>query len=188
MYQGSDINYEIANTIEASFSKDNSGALHTIDNAHHEIHEGDYWFGDDISASLSSSAIKYWLFVTPDEATCFHSFPSISGTGEFELIAYEGVTVASNGTEIPMLNRNRVSNSASTTTYKFYKDATSPTITNCPIVRYVRVGSGKNAVGDSRTESELILKPNTKYLIKVTASTNGTYISCHMNGYITPIY
>ena len=168
--------------IKNTLSIDTCGALHTIDQAHHEIHEGDYWFADDVSATLTANAIKYWLLVTPNEATALHSLPVVIGTGEIILEVYEGVTVATNGTELQLLNRDR--NSTATTTYKFYKDPTNPVTTGCPLVRYVRVGSGKNAAGDARSDSELILKANTKYLIKATAITNGTFISCHVNGYV----
>ena len=172
----------VAKGVDNVLSIDSYGALHTIDQAHHEIHEGDYWFADDVSATLTANAIKYWLLVTPNEATALHSLPVIISTGEIILEVYEGVTVATNGTELPLLNRDR--NSTATTTYKFYKDPTTPVTTGCPLVRYVRVGSGKNAAGDSRSDAELILKSNTKYLIKATAITNGTFISCHVNGYV----
>jgi hypothetical protein len=158
------------------------GAAVTIDHPHHEIHEGTYIFADDISGNLGSNDIKYWLLVTPNETNYLHSFPKFVCTGEFELQVYEGATVATNGTEVPMYNRNR----ATTTpiTFKFYKDPTTPVVTNCPIVRNVRTGSGSDAVGEVRSENELILLPNTKYLIKATSRATGNYISCHMNGYI----
>jgi hypothetical protein len=175
----------IEDSLKDGLPYDGCGALHVIDHAHHEIHEGDYIFGDDISGSLASGDIKYWLFITPDEATYYHSFPHIIGTGEFEVQSYEGVTVATNGTEIPMYNRNR--NIAIASTYKFYKDPTTPNVTNCPIVRNIRIGSGKSAIGESRAENELILKPNTKYLIKATSRAVGTFITCHLNGYVCGI-
>jgi len=171
----------IEDSLKDMLPKDNCGAIHTIDQAHHEIHEGDYWFADDISESLGSAAIKYWLLVTPNDTTRLHSLPVIVGTGEIEIQVYEGATVATNGTELPLLNRDR--NSTATTAYKFYKDPTTPVITGCPIVRNIRVGSGKNAIGDSRSDAELILKSNSKYLIKVTSRATGTFVSMHINGY-----
>ena len=175
----------VSQGIKNTLDIDLCGGLHTIDQAHHEIHEGCYWFADDISVSLASGDIKYWLLVTPNETNYFHSFPYVVGTGEFEVQTYEGVTVATNGTELPLYNRNR--NITSSTTFKFYKDPTTPNITGCPILRNIRTGSGKGAIGDSRSENELILKPNTKYLIKVTSRAAGTFVTTHMNGYICGI-
>lgn len=159
-----------------------SGSLISMDIAHAEIHAGDYWYADDISASLSTNDVKYWLFVTPDEARYFHSFPQLTGTGEFEFQVYEAGTATGNGTEIALLNRDR--NSTNTTTFKFYKDPTGTGVSGATVVRTLRTGAGKS-VGESRSENELILKSNTKYLVKATARANGIYITLHVNGYIT---
>lgn len=166
------------------FRKDTCGALVLIDHAHHEIHEGNYIFVDDISDSLGSNAVKSWLLVTPEDS-CLHSFPHIIGTGEFEFQSIEGVTVATNGTEIPMYNRNR--NIDNTMGFKFYEDPTGVVVTNCPIVRSIRTGAGTQGIGDARSENELILKPNTKYLLRATSRSTGNYISMHINGYVCNI-
>lgn len=167
--------------IKNTLSFDECGASHTIDHAHHEIHEGDYWFADDISTSLNSGGVYEWLLVTPNEDNFLHSLPQLVGTGEFETQSYEGVTTTTNGTEIALINRNR--QIGGTTTFKFYKAPTGADITGAILVRSVRVGSGK-AIGDARSESELILKKNTKYLIRVTSRASAVFVSAHMNGYI----
>lgn len=167
--------------IEINSPLDECGGVHVIDHAHHEIHEGCYWFADDQSASLSANAVKYWMVVTPDENNFLHSLPQIVGTGEFEVQVWEGATTTGNGTEIPLLNRNRAL--GGTTTFKFYKDPTGFSSTNAIKVRDIRVGSGK-AIGETRAESELVLKKNTKYVIVTTARVNSCVISLHINGYI----
>jgi hypothetical protein len=164
---------------------DTCGGIVVIDSAHEEIHEGNYWFVDDVSASLASGDIKYYYFVTPSDTTYFHSYPQFLGTGEFEIQSYEGATVATNGTEIALLNRNRVI--GGTTNFKFYKDPTTPNTTGAILVRNVRVGAGQKAIGESRSENELILKPNTGYLIKITSRSAGNFVSTHMNGYTCSI-
>ena len=176
--------YMVQQAIKSALQQDECGALNTIDHPHHEIHEGCYWFADDQSASLASGAVKYWLFVTPNEDNFFHSFPQLYGTGEFEIQSYENPTVATNGTEIPLLNRNRPL--GGTTTHKFYKDPTGVNLTGAVKVRDIRVGAGK-AIGESRSENELILKKNTKYLIVCTSRVANCIISVHMNGYICGI-
>jgi len=170
--------------IKNTLSIDLCGSQTVIDHAHHEIHEGDYWFADDISDLLGSGDIRYYLFKTPNEDKFFHSFPQFYATGEFEIQVYEGATVATNGTELPLLNRNRLI--TSTTTFKFYKNPTSPVVTSATVVRNGRFGAGK-AIGESRSENELILKKNTNYLIKLTSRVTSNYITTHMNGYICSI-
>ena len=170
----------IEDAIKDTLPKDDCGAVHTIDHSHHEIHEGDYFFADDISTSIAQNGVYEWLLVTPNEDNYLHSLPQVIATGEFELQSFEGVTVTTNGTEIPLLNRSRPS--TKTTNFKFYKNPTGANITGSTTVRSIRSGAGKS-VGESRSESELILKKNTKYLIRVTARVAGVFASIHINGY-----
>lgn len=176
--------FAVQQGVKNSLSIDECGSLSIIDHPHHEIHESCYWFCDDQSEALNSGSVKYYLLITPNENNFMHSFPNFYGTGEFEVQTYEGVTVATNGTELPLLNRNRTSGAS--TTFKFYKDPTSMDTTGSVKLRDIRVGSGK-AVGDSRSENELILKKNTLYGIKITSRASSVIISTHINGYICGI-
>ena len=174
----------IEDSLKDGIPKDICGAVHAIDHAHHEIHEGDYWFADDISTSLSSGNTYEWLLVTPDEDKYLHSLPQLIGTGEFEVQVYEGATTTTNGTEIPLLNRNRAL--GGTTTFKLFKTPTGSSTTGAVVVRNIRVGVG-SSIGEVRSESELVLKINTKYLIRTTARASSVFISLHINGYICNI-
>lgn len=140
--------------------------LVTIDNAHHEIHEGNHYFVKDWVDIPSAGTVDF-LFVAgiiePHMRTVFE------GTSAFQVDIYENTVTSNNGTSITIQNRRR--NSLNTCGCSLYS---SPTITSTGnvIVRY-KLGAGRSAGGAASAENEVVLKPSTKYLIRITNNVTG---------------
>lgn len=140
--------------------------LVTIDNAHHEIHEGNHYFVKDWVDIPSAGTVDF-LFVTgtiePHMRTVFE------GTSAFQVDIYENTVTSNNGTSITIQNRRRTSlNTCGCSIYS------SPTITSVGnvIVRY-KLGAGRSAGSAASAENEVVLKPSTKYLIRLTNNVTG---------------
>lgn len=92
------------------------------------------------------------------------------GGGDIDLTYYEGTTTSDDGTPAPTQNTNR--NSANTAGVVFYAN---PTVTDDgELLQSIwahptSTGTGnKTGVADVRTGAAWVLKPDTKYLIRIT--------------------
>lgn len=147
-----------------------TGAMACIDYEHSEIHAGDHYFIKDWSDIAGSTTVDF-LVVTPNTTKWAHMVLEFSFEAEANITVYEGATTSANGTAITINNRQRNSvNTAGITAF------TGPTVTTTgtSIARY-KAGTGKSAGGEVRAAAELVLKQNTKYLIRVindTVTTN----------------
>lgn len=143
-----------------------SSALVSIDFAHHEIHEGDHYFIKNFTI-ISGSGVLDFLAVTPNTTKWAHMLVQFSFEAEANIVIYEGATTSADGSAVISYNRNR--NSANTAAVILY---TGPTVTTTGTqISAYKTGSGKLTGGESRASAELILKQNTKYLIRVTNDT-----------------
>lgn len=143
-----------------------TGAMACIDYEHLEIHAGDHYFIKDWS-DIAGSATVDFLVVTPNTTKWAHMVIEFSFEAEANITVYEGATTSANGTAITINNRQRNSvNTAGVTAF------TGPTVitTGTSIARY-KAGAGKSAGGEVRAAAELILKQDTKYLIRVVNDT-----------------
>lgn len=140
--------------------------LVTIDVAHHELHEGNHFFVKDW-VDIPSASTADLLYVSG--AMEAHMRTSFEGTAAFQVDIYEGTVTSNNGTLKTVHNRKR--SSTNTCGCAIY---TAPTVTSTGTVfiRY-KLGAGKTG-GSSSAENEVILKPNTKYLIRLTNNVTGT--------------
>lgn len=140
--------------------------LVTIDVAHHELHEGNHFFVKNWVDIPSASSVDL-LYVSGDADP--HMRTSFEGTAAFQIDIYEGATTSNNGTAITVQNRKRSSlNICSCAIYS----APTVTATGTVFVRY-KIGAGKTG-GSSTAENEIILKANTKYLIRLTSNVTGS--------------
>lgn len=140
--------------------------LVTIDVAHHELHEGNHFFVKNWVDIPSASSVDL-LYVSGDAEP--HMRTSFEGTGAFQIDIYEGAITSNNGTALTVQNRKRSSlHTCSCTIYS------GPTVTNTGtnFIRY-KIGAGKTG-GSSTAENEVILKANTKYLIRLTSNVTGS--------------
>lgn len=136
----------------------------SLDYAHYEIHEGNHYFVKK-TASLAKAGTKDILIVTPDQDIYAHLIAGVEATSSSFLASFfEDVTATANGTLGGSRNRNR--NAAENNTTIVYED---PTITATGNLLWsLSLGAGRNVGGASRDNEEVILKKNTKYLLRIT--------------------
>lgn len=159
-----------------------SGTLQTIDFVHHEIHEGNHYF---VANWIELDATNTFEFVyqTPSSTTRSHSIVSIMSTGQVEVDAFEDTIAGVDGTQVIPFNSERDSTNTSEAIIR-----TDPTITSDGNFLWsMSLGSGTNpantaGAGVSR-DNELVLKTNTKYLVRFTSNTNGNRINYRFDWY-----
>lgn len=151
----------------------------SIDVPHHEIHEGDMFSACD-AADVANGANRDILIVTGAKYT--HMFAIVMSEAETDVKIYEGTTASNNGTTIASYNRNR--NSAKTPVTAITHTPTVAGGSEGTLLCTKHYGSGKSLGGENRGENEWILKPNTKYLIRINnATTSNNYQSTELMWY-----
>jgi len=147
-------------------------SLQTIDYAHHEIHAGSHFKAGLQDQSMATSDTLDLLFVTPDTTKWAHWTMTAQATGEVTVSLYEGATTSSDGTAVTIWNRNRNSSNTPTVTVTH-----TPTVTSVGTKMTEKwIGSEgfkEDISGEHRGDSEFILKQNTKYLVRLTAVSDG---------------
>lgn len=144
---------------------DSTGALEVVDYAHHEVHSGSHFAYRDYY-SIAKNGLKEFLVVTPDTTKWAHmviGFEANTSTVVVEM--FEDTITSTDGTLEPVKNRNR--NSVKTNTTLLYEN---PTVgTDGTEIFSGIYGAGRNSSGGGgRDTEEIVLKQNTKYLIRIT--------------------
>lgn len=141
-----------------------TNSIKTMDYAHAELHAGDHYVVRTY-ISITKNTSYDFLLISPNTLKWSHiirEYDSLSSSIVASL--YENTTTSANGTSVTTYNRNR--NSTNTSSLLIYH---TPTVTTTgTLISSVIVGSGKGAGGSNREISEIILKQNTKYLIRIT--------------------
>jgi hypothetical protein len=146
-------------------------AIKGIDYAHHEIHAGSSfsaWFHEDKSIGTNMDL----LVVVPNTTAWPHMIFSVENESEADLLLYESVSNTSNGTVTTVYNNNRNKSLVTTAGVLVFSYPTAVTVGTTSIFGW-HSGSGKGAGGSVRGEDEIILKQNTKYLLRITATAAG---------------
>lgn len=156
-------------------------ALQTIDYVHHEIHAGSHFFYADHN-SVDSGASVDFLITTPNTAKEAHIIFIVDGTAITQFYLYEGSD--KNGVAAQtVFNSDRNSLTANTTTV--HKGLAGGT-TDGTLLWTNRSGyaAGATRIGaESRNDEEIILKQNTKYILRAASGTNGNLINIKMDFY-----
>ncbi len=156
-------------------------ALNTVDYSHHEIHSGSS-FTSCHKADVANGANLDILVVTPNTTKWSHLTYELEVEAETDVNIYEAPTASNNGTPLAVFNRDRNSSKTAGTTV-FH----TPTIaggSEGTLIRCWHLGSGKTFGGGDRGTHEIILKQNTKYLIRLTNATTGNnYMSVKVDWY-----
>lgn len=141
-------------------------SIQIVDYAHHEIHEGDHYFIKGWM-DLTNAQVFDFLATTPNTLKWAHMIVAFSSEAESHITIYEGTTTSADGTAVTAVNRDR--NSTNTAALVVTH---TPTVTNVgtQIASY-KMGSMQKAGGEVRGNNELVLKQNTKYLIRITNDT-----------------
>lgn len=155
-----------------------------IDFAHAEIHEGTS-FTASHTQDLTSGQVLDFLLVTPAFPPAIHLTWSVDFEFEGHVSIYEAVIATAAANPIVAYNRNRVGTPGATELVITH----SPTgiTTGTTLIRDVHAGSGKIISGSRSDGREFILKPETKYLLRITnATTSANYISLWLDWYEHP--
>jgi len=153
-----------------------SGSLTVILAAHHEIHEGDYYYVKNFVSLDAGDSVEFLFIVGSDKVP--HVQWQIGSEAEAEFYMYEDVDVSNNGTPTTTFNADR--NSLNTATMLAYS---SPTLAGGSLgddgqggtlISAATVGSGRDTTQNRSTTYELIGKASTKYWVKLTNTSSQT--------------
>lgn len=160
------------------------GGLIVTDHVHHEIHEGEMFTASYVlphGSELGNDTSFDMLVSTSTKIP--HLFGTVSVGGDAEILWYEGTTTTDDGTEITVYNMNR--NSSEAPVEDVFYTPTIDTIGTLLQHVFTPGGSGPQAGGGAtRNTSEWLLKPSTKYLLRVTNRSGSAYmLSVHFEWY-----
>lgn len=157
---------------------DNTGSQVVIEELHHMVHEGFLFHSSGKVTGMVDTNVDDFLFVTaannyPHVQSLTFSF----GSGDIDILVYEGSTASDDGTPETILNTNR--NSILTPDLVFNS---APTITGVGTLIHTgwvvptSTGTGLSQTGiiTEGTGEEWILKPSTKYLVRITNNSGDT--------------
>jgi len=158
-----------------------------IDYEHHEVHDGDAFtcnYSNDVTNIGEMTAIA---FNTPNTTKYIHLTFSAESTGGATFALYESTSIdVGEGSALTIYNRNRNSDTLSTITSitnpvvankaTSYNEtqAAGANITTSTRLLYHIIGSGGNqpTAGQTRSQTEFILKKNTQYAVVMSSLTN----------------
>lgn len=135
-------------------------SLAVVEILHEHIHKGRAFTAFDVVPIASGAS--YVVIVNTNDTVTKHSYLQAYLSEELEITVNEGVTTTSDGTIVPIINRNR--NSSNTSTADIHHTPTGLVTTGTVVTRHARVGS-KSALAESKEDNEFILKSNTKYAV-----------------------
>lgn len=159
-----------------------TGALATIDTVHHEVHEGEMFYVSH-SASVNNASSMDVQILTG--AGGLHMSSAVSVGGACNLYLYEAPST-SGGSALTSYNKKRDDTTHSSPMTVVHTPSVSGTGTTLINGRLLAGGNTQQSrIGTGvRDGSEWILKPSTKYLIRVTnVSGTAITISVEVEGY-----
>jgi hypothetical protein len=155
----------------------------TIEWEHNEIHEGDAYSAQIYDADTDIATPKTFRVQAPNTTKRLHCVWSMScgaSGGLWEL--YEGPTVNAAGSAVTPVNRSR--NSTNTATGAVFQDDTYSALGTLIWAEFVGAnGAVFKAGGNARSDSEFILKQNTAYLMRFTATVDNTICTIRADWY-----
>lgn len=168
----------IKNPVDSS-----ADAVVCIEYEHHEIHEGSHYFLRSFFTLTSTDDDLDFAVITPDTEKQTHLLFSVDGTGQTELYMYEDSDFDSDGT--PVIARNSDRNSSNTSGMII---TTEPTINSIgTLISSQNIGiavtPAKTSGGTINRDDEIILKSNTKYIIRMVTKSDANIISYRASWY-----
>lgn len=159
-----------------------TGVQTTIDYEHHEVHAGSHFFYTD-SASLNDGLSTSYVIQTPNTTKWAHMTFAATGNAITTVDLYESIDLTGVGARQTIPNSNR--NSASTSGLEIW-DAIAPGAPGGTLIWTMKSGS---ATAQSRAgittdhSNEIILKQNTRYMIRVTSGTANNLTNLQLEWY-----
>jgi hypothetical protein len=174
-YRSSDESYQPLRLDEAT------NTLSDISFEHHKIHDSDHYFYADM-VQLNDAATQDYMITTPNTTKWGHLIFLATGSAITQIQVYEASD--KNGTTLQNIyNNNRNSlNTAGITVHK----GTSGGSIDGTLIWQKKSGSATNQSREGMTASrsnEIILKQNTKYIIRITSGTDANLINIELQWY-----
>lgn len=155
-------------------NEDLDGAIPTISHPHHETHEGNHFYYTEFN-TIASAGTRELLLTTPDTNKLLNFRFTVSGTLITTVRLFEG-TSKTGGTAVTILNN-----------YRDHANVSGATLTHTPagsgdgtaifVTSFGSASNPANAVGGATSQDdEIILKRNTKYLLRVTSGSNSNVV------------
>lgn len=147
---------------------DSTGSYISIDLEHHEIHEGEAYFYSNYHTVLASGSLNFVFLI--GNKNIHYVYTINSDQAGYYFSTYEGITSDDNGTLITPRNHNREYTDASTGTLRL--NPTNIVTTGAILLRNGYAGTAVNPSqrtgGSISRSNEVILKKNTRYLLRIT--------------------
>ncbi len=176
---------------EASGIDGATSALVGIDYAHHEIHGGSSYYNERFVQVPAGDVldIRFW---TGNTTKWSHFIAHIITEAEFHVNLYEDVEAFTTaGITLTAVNRDR--NSSKTSNWQYFDyiltaNAAAANVTTdmtgCINIGKAASGSGRNKSGEGGHEEELILKQDTKYVLRFESrAQNERYVDYVLDWY-----
>jgi len=169
-------------TWEAALLDRITRSMTSIDHAHHEIHEGDHFMYTD-AVELGNGVVQNYLITTPNTTRWAHMIFILEGSAITQFELYEGADrVGSVLQTVGNSNRNSAT-AATTTIHKGYAGGS----TDGTRIHLYKGGSAtgvaKSGAAGTRNDEEIILKQNTKYILRVTSGTAANLTNVNLSWY-----
>lgn len=157
--------------------------LVAIDQSHHEIHEGDFYSFCDYVVALDSGNTLEFILTTPNTAKWSHLTYNFSATLKILFELFEDTTHTTDTLQTSFNHNRNSSNIAGMTIHTSNDDVADGTRIDCGSFGSPSVGIVGGSGGGSRSEAEWILKPNSKYLIRLTSGSNDNNVNLKLSWY-----
>jgi len=145
--------------------------------AHHEIHSGNHFYYNTTS-NLGSAATANFFVITPDTTKWTHMAWNFSSLEDTHIIAWEGVD-GTTSAALTLFNSNRNS-------------STTPGLIMAPVASITTQGTlmwqdfipaDKFGAGQTRADSEIVLKQNTIYNMRIISKAASNIITTKLFWY-----
>lgn len=154
-----------------------------IDQSHHEIHEGDFYSFCAYNDNLDLDDTLEFILTTPNTTKLSHLTYNFSASLQVLFEFFEDTTHTTNILQTSH-NHNRNSlNTAGMTIHTSNDDDVDGNRIDCGSFGSPSVGIVGGSGGGGRVEGEWILKPNSKYLIKLTSGSDDNNVNLKLSWY-----
>lgn len=164
-----------------------TASIQTIDYPHHEVHAGSHFFYTDYStlAATTDTNCADYVITTPNTTKWAHMLIRATGSAITEVMIYEGTDITGSSDAETVFNNNRNSDTLATVTINKSTATSIAASTGTKIWSQKSGGATQQSRSsmDSGNVEELILKQNTKYLLRLVSSTASNLCNVKLEWY-----
>ena len=156
--------------------------LQVIDYSHHEIHAGSHFMYTDHQVIANGASGDAYLITVPNSTKWPHMWFDLDGSAITDFLLYEGADRVGT-TPQTVGNSNRNSDTAAT---MLVHKGTSGGTTDGTLLHRHKGGSATNqsrAGMNTGNNEEIILKQNTKYLLRAISGTDANLVNIKLEWY-----